>query len=160
MPPSEILDRLHQVDPRLGLQFCCESYWSEAHQRLVDCWAITERWPPADMRRRMVYDGSLSADACWDVLCYLPLDCSVDEAFGYFMRSCQRNKGKDSINKMLERIHTFNAKRKEEVLAPTMELAEELITTSKHRIRSDAVSKHKRESRAQQVKRMIEYLDQ
>lgn len=160
LPPSEIVTRLQQVDPRLGLRWAEGCFWSEKQQRMMDSWAITERWPLDDRRHRMVQDGLLPADECADVICYLPADCGVDEAFGYFARTCQRNRGKESVQKMLDRVHAFNAKVKEENLRPTTELSEELIGTSKVRIRSDAVGKHKRETEHQKAMKLLEYLDQ
>lgn len=160
VPPTEIVRRLRQVCPTLGLSFCPGAFWSERAQRMVDSWAITEDWEPSDPRHRRVQAGEIDPGHCFDVLTFLPADCSVDEAFGYFVRSCQRNRGKASVNQMLDRVHTFNAQQKARNLQETTELAEELITTSRHRVRSDAVGKHKVETDEKKRKRYLEYLDQ
>lgn len=159
-PPSEIVARLRQVDPGLGLTFCPGAFWQERLGRMVDSWAITEAWRMDDPRYRRVQAGEIDGDHCFDILTFLPADCSVDEAFGYFVGSCQRNRGKAGVNDLLNRVHTYNAQQKIRNLAPETELAEELITTSRHRIRSDAVGKHKVETKAKQAKRLLEYLDQ
>lgn len=160
VPPTEIVARLRQVCPTLGLTFCPGAFWSEARQRMVDSWAITEDWTPDDPRHRRVRAGEIDPAHCFDVLTFLPADCSVDEAFGYFVRSCQRNRGKASVASLLARVHTYNAHQTTRNLQETTDLSEELITTSQHRIRSDAVGKHRVETEAKKLRRYLEYIDQ
>lgn len=118
-----IKDRLQQVDAALGVCITPDGQGSS-------WWAITERWPLGDARWRTVDLGEMSIEDAFDVVCFLPKDCSVEQAFDYFLNHVRRT-SRDSVKKYLERVHLFNAAKREEVLAPTKELAEELVATNR-----------------------------
>lgn len=77
-PPSDIVRRLRQVDPDLGLRF--------VPFVTGDLWAITLRWPEKDPRREDIQKGLRDPRFDWDAICYLPIDCPPDQAFGYLQR--------------------------------------------------------------------------
>lgn len=158
VPPTEMVRRLKQIDPRLGLTF--SSTVDPATDRLRPTWALTMEWLPDDPRRVMIQDGTIPLSYNFDILCWLPFDCSPDEAYGYVVQKFTLMQDKPDVKRMLERVHTYNQAARTEALRPTMELAEELFETNKHRIRSDAVRKHRVETQASKDKKFREYVDQ
>lgn len=73
-PPQDLLARLQQQDPRLGL------FYTKAS------WAITEAWRPDDPRREWIQLGQMQPEMAFDICGYLPLTCSLDEAPAYIAR--------------------------------------------------------------------------
>lgn len=171
LPPSDIVERLRQVDPALGLKFCPGCFWDEKTDRMVDSWAITEAWAMDDPRRKLVWAGELPPDECADVVVFLPADCPVDQAYGYLVRKLKRNTdtGQEHARKLLERVHTFNANRQREIMAPVMADAEELIEANAGTLFRDqgktstkvhAMTHAKVETQATRDRKLREYLDQ
>jgi hypothetical protein len=116
--PLEIVERLRQVDDRLGLRW------------VGDWWALTMRWLPNDPRREKIQKG-LIADDDTDIVTFLPKDCSVDQAFGYLERGFERwPGGKDAVAKLLSRLHKYNAEQVQRNMQETLDLADELISTN------------------------------
>lgn len=117
-----IKDRLQEIDPRLGVCLVPD------RDAPGGCWwAITYWWDENDPRRASIRDGSLPVDHAFDVIVYLPKDCSVDEAYGYLVSRFKAWSGsRDDIRKMLDRVHHYNRQVREATLAPVRELAEEL----------------------------------
>jgi len=76
-PPQDILRRLQAIDPKLGMKF-------------VDVpgkpWAITLGWGENDRRMGEVRAGKANPADAYDVLGYLPADCSLSEAPAYIGR--------------------------------------------------------------------------
>jgi hypothetical protein len=121
MPPAGMEERLHEIDPDLGV------VWLP----LVKRWAITLVWPRHDTRRELVRRGQLGDGAAFDIVAYLPEDCSADEAYGYIVRSFKAWAGsRDDVHKLLDRVHAYNKKQQREALRETEELADELIATN------------------------------
>jgi len=119
-PPAGIVDRLHEIDPKLGVLFGTQS------QR----WHLTYDWPDTDPRWQFVQNGSVPRAKAFDILCQLPEDCSADEAYGYLVATFKRLGDKDDIKRMLDRVHMYNKQREDELLRPHRELANELIETN------------------------------
>jgi hypothetical protein len=139
LAPPEILERLHRVDPALGMKFIQEIGW-----------AVTYRWPLDDPRRARVQLGELGPGAEYDIFAFLPEDCSPDEAFGYIERKFVRNSGRAEIASLLDRLDNYNDKQEENALQSTTDLAEELIETNAHTLfegkhipKSTKVGRHK-----------------
>lgn len=168
IPPADIVERLKQIDPRLGLVF--GETLDPKTENMIPAWGLSMDWLPTDPRHRLVQAGRLPLDGCWDVLCYLPGDCGVDEAYGFVVQTFKAlSGGREDVRKLLERAHTFNAKRREEILAPVVELAEELIEANagtlfrelgKTSPKFSAITHHPKESKASQAKKLREYMDQ
>lgn len=130
-PPEEIVRRLRQVNPHLGVRF--------VHSCLEPYWALTWDWPENDPRRRGVLAGDVDPANCWDLLCMLPLDCSVDDAYGYFVNHCRRAT-REEIRGMLDRITAYNSENTAKVWEPTMREAMEEIERSSSKLFRDSKS--------------------
>lgn len=73
-PPAELVAKLKQFDPRIGL-----FYTNVA-------WAITEAWREDDPRRERIQQGDIQPEMCFDICGYLPVTCALDEALPYIER--------------------------------------------------------------------------
>ena len=169
VPPSEIVRRIKQVHPSLGLKWAPGCFWSEKRQRMVDSWAITEEWPENDRRRQQARDGKLPLDECHDIIVFLPEDCSADEAYGYIVNKMVANRGKESIKKLLERMHAYNAQQKAANTKEHDDLTNELIEANAGTLfreqgmttpKVHAMTHNKVESPSKARKRLREYLEQ
>lgn len=98
-PSTDIIRRLKQVHPRLGLRF------SQA-QHLV--WQITMDWAENDERHARVQRGELGAGSAFDIIGYLPLDCSVSEAPAFLARFL-RESPVDEIKSLSGGLQRYNA---------------------------------------------------
>lgn len=157
-PPADILARLQQIDPRLGLTL--SSTVDPATDRIRDAWAFTMGWMPDDPRQRYVQDGSTPPDRAFDVLSFLPFDMGVDEAYGYVVKTFKQLKDKPDVHRMLDRVHAYNSNNRKAILKETVELGEELAEANVHRIRSHAVRKNRVERPGQGERNLREFLDQ
>jgi hypothetical protein len=131
IPNAEMLKRFRAVDPRLGLRLVVYPMRDQANTNEHKTWAITYQWADDDKRRQMIARGQMAEDGDFDVLGWLPKDCSVEEAFSYFERTAKglgRERG--DMDRILNRLHHFNAQATEEAKKETHELAEELIETN------------------------------
>ena len=97
--PSDIVTRLRQVNPRLGLLW--RNGWNGAH------WALVMEWDESDRRRSRVRSGELAPDEAHDILAFLPPDCSADQAYGYLVNAF-RASSEENTRKLLDRVHTYN----------------------------------------------------
>ena len=119
--PAGMLERLHEIDDRLGL------VWLP----LVGRWALTYDWAYDEPRRILVKKGELGGDCLYDILTFLPPDCGADEAYSYVVRSfkaCANTR--DDIKKCLERVHLYNRQITNAAKQEVMELADELIAAN------------------------------
>lgn len=97
-PSPEIRRRLQAIHPRLDIRFIQSA---ESH------WAITLDWEENDRRHRMVQSGDLAPNRAYDIVGYIPLDCSLDEVPGY-VASVFRRSNKSEVNRLIERVAKFN----------------------------------------------------
>jgi hypothetical protein len=127
-PPKHLVDRFKAVDDRLGLKFVQFPIADSTNVNSIRHWAIVMNWREDDKRREWIQRGEMPASAAFDVLGYLPIDCSVHEAFTYFERMAtgQLRDGRD-VEKLVSRLHLFNADVKKDIMKPVMDKAEELI---------------------------------
>ncbi|MGP1666029.1 MAG: hypothetical protein ACTS5I_09005, partial [Rhodanobacter sp.] len=115
-PPSDMVARLQAVDPTLNMVFV-------PGQSMMDgSWAITQKWSPNDPRRRGIIEGKWPATGDHDAIVFLPKDCPLEQAFGYFANAVRRS-SKADVRNMMDRLHLFNKQQKEENWAPVMEEA-------------------------------------
>ena len=115
VPPEEIVRRLRSVNPALGVRF--------VHSNVTPYWALTWDWPMNDPRRVGILKGTQDPKMAWDMIAMLPLDCSVDQAYSYFVNNCRRSDKKE-IRALLDRVSSYNSERNTEIWAPTMDAAE------------------------------------
>lgn len=124
VPPSEMVARVKQIHPRLGIRFMDMSYHGEGQKY----WAVTMDWDNNDKRMRQVAEGKMSPDSAFDILGYLPLDCSIDEAYGYLVNNF---KARPLLaGRLLDWVHKYNAGVESAVMEPVNAHAEEVIEKS------------------------------
>jgi hypothetical protein len=104
-PPTDIVRRLQQIHPRLSLIYQ-EQYSGGYH------WAVILGWPEGDERYKYIQSGELPPGSDYDILCWLPADCSVDEAYGYVVRSFRAG-SREEARQLVDRAHKWNEDVKE-----------------------------------------------
>lgn len=113
MPPMEITQRIKQkIDDALDLRYLSAS------------WAITWRWPAEDPRWATVQSGETDPAFAFDIVGYLPITCSLDEAPAYLERSL-RECSRDEVRKMVDRVATWN------VIDQPKHLVEEVVEATR-----------------------------
>ena len=98
-PPTDIVAGLKRVHPNLGLRY------QEGHGGRN--WAFTWTWPDDEPRREWIKQGKMSPDSAHDILCYLPLDCTLDQAAQYAERALLAYP-RAEVSKLCERMHHYN----------------------------------------------------
>lgn len=99
-PSPETVRRLKQVHPGLSLR-----YVPGADDRV---WMITMEWQNGDPRWEMVQRQELAPNASFDIIGYLPLGCSADEAAPYVERSL-RTAVHEDVRNLTSRMLQYNA---------------------------------------------------
>ena len=115
-PPSDIKARLRRVHPALSLRFS---------QMTNRPWALTWEWPKTDARWERVRQSEISPDSAYDIVGYLPSDCTVDAA-GAYVESALKCYPVDEVRKSMQGLSKWNekdvpAKLMAEVLEDTMD---------------------------------------
>ena len=98
-PSSEIQRRLRQVHPRLELRYI-EAF--DAH------WAICMRWAENDARWRMIQSNEVDPNRSIDIVGYLPMTCSPDEAPAHLEKSF-REYPLDEVRRLTDFVSQYNA---------------------------------------------------
>ena len=131
VPPQDLVRRFKQVDDRLDVKFIHYPHVNYGNTNVQEYWAIIIRWPDDDPRRQLIQRGDLPEHGDFDVISFLPLDCSVEQAFSFFENACRGQvRDRQDVRRFLERLHKFNENVQEEAMKPVTELAEELIETN------------------------------
>lgn len=102
LPPSDIVRRLEGLDPALSLSW----------HPVMGCWALRWRWPVGDARWTRVQAQELPEADAFDVMSYLPRDCSGDEAMAYLEKSLERA-DRSELRRLYEKTMTYNRKHSE-----------------------------------------------
>lgn len=97
-PSTDIVRRLRELDPRLDLT------WLSGAGK----WAVRMHWLPDDRRRERIKRGEMPSDVAFDIIGYLPVDCSVDEAPPLLARMLRYWPNED-ISKMVEGLTRWNS---------------------------------------------------
>lgn len=118
-----IKERLQEIDSRLGIVIL------PSDERGKPFWALTYWWHPDDPRRQWIREGNYDPASAFDILCFLPKDCTADEAYGYVVKGFKRLSGnaKEDARRLLERVHLYNHKQQQAALEETKEIADELL---------------------------------
>jgi hypothetical protein len=126
IPNKEIVERLKRIDERLDVLFIGYPSRDFANTNMTANFVIIQRWRQDDKRRQMIQLGQMSENDDFDILAWLPLDCSVEQAYDYFLRACKgRFKESRDIEYFLENIHKWNEAAK--IPKEVKEYAEEMI---------------------------------
>lgn len=99
LPPSEIVERCKRIHPSLGLRFASGLAGSG--------WAITWDWPEHDRRRAWILDGRTDPLMAYDIVGYLPMGCTVDQAPGYIERSLKQYP-REEVSRLSARMSHWN----------------------------------------------------
>ena len=97
-PSSEIQRRLRQVHPRLELRFIDGL---DAH------WAICLRWAENDRRWSMIQSNDVDPNRSIDIVGYLPMTCSAEEAPAYLERSF-REYPVEEVRRLTDQVAQYN----------------------------------------------------
>lgn len=97
-PSPEIARRLAAITPRLTIR------WMEG---IGPCWAICLGWAEGDRRWAWVQEGRTRHDRAFDIIGYLPRDCSPDEAPAYLERML-RDYPRDEVRHMADAMEQWN----------------------------------------------------
>lgn len=117
VPPQDILKRLAQVDPSLGLRFMADFDASR--------WALTWEWKPSDVRWARVQVGEIPREAAYDIIGYLPLQCPVEQAAAY-VETHLKNYPREEVSKLRAQMTHWNdvempAQQVQALVADTLE---------------------------------------
>lgn len=97
-PSSDIQRRLTVVHPRLSLKFI---------DGATEHWAICMRWDETDERWQHVQSQEIDPNRSMDIIGYLPMTCTVDEAPAYLTKAL-RQYPKADIQALTERVIAYN----------------------------------------------------
>jgi hypothetical protein len=96
--PSDLQRRLGQVHPRLFLR----------HVDAADAvWAVCMRWDEHDPRFGEVQAQVIDPERSFDIIGYLPRDCSLNEAPAHLERAF-RQYPKEAVQQVANRVSDFN----------------------------------------------------
>lgn len=98
-PPTAIVARLRALHAGLHLKFLTHT---NAH------WAVCMTWTQDDRRWERVQTGQTDPASAYDIIGYLPLDCSPEEAPAYLERVL-RQYPKDEVRNMADYVQQYNA---------------------------------------------------
>ena len=98
-PPTYVVARLRALHAGLFMKFL---------EQTGEHWAICLRWSPEDTRWEWVQRGETDPEMAYDVIGYLPMLCSIDEAPAYLERTF-RQYPKDEVRRMADFVEQFNA---------------------------------------------------
>ncbi|GAC1360243.1 MAG: hypothetical protein NVSMB4_18750 [Acidimicrobiales bacterium] len=99
VPPSGLVDRLHRIDPALGVRWMANFDAS--------CWAVTWEWPLSDARWSRVQSSEIPREAAYDIIGYLPPGCTADEA-APFVESHLKAYPSEKIQALRSKVATWN----------------------------------------------------
>jgi hypothetical protein len=126
-PPTAVVARLRAIHAGLHLRFV---------DMTGEHWAVCLVWGPEDRRWQEVQESRVDPDRAYDIVGYLPLTCSLDEAPSYLERML-RQYPKDEVRNMADNVLAFNAApvaaATEHAIAEVLDMADPSATTPKRR---------------------------
>ena len=100
-PSPEISRRLRAIHAGLHLRFL---------DHTGEHWAICMDWQGDDRRWEYVQNGSLNPDDSYDIIGYLPLLCTADQAPSYLERTFRMHQ-KDEVRNMADAVLKWNTEQ-------------------------------------------------
>lgn len=97
-PPTYVVRRLRALHAGLHLRFL---------EHTGEHWAVCMDWEPEDRRWEWVQSGQTNPKSAYDIIGYLPLLCSADEAPAYLERTL-RQYPRDDVRRMADDVHQYN----------------------------------------------------
>ena len=98
-PSSEVSRRLKAIHAGLHIKFISDG---------DGFWSVCMSWEPEDARWATVQSGEISPERAFDIIGYLPLDCSADQAPPYLERMF-RTWPSDKVRTMANHLDRYNA---------------------------------------------------
>lgn len=125
IPPSEITERLAQMDPHLTLM------WGEGLG--TPGWWLIWKWREDDPRREWIKRGEMDPASAFDWFCQLPQDCTVEQA-GAWATATLRGSQHPEAKRLYGRTGEYNKARQSEMWKPIMDQAFEEIEHYGHKL--------------------------
>ena len=97
-PPTHVVKRLRALHAGLHLRFM---------EHTGEHWAVCMTWTPEDRRWEWVQRGETDPASTYDIIGYLPMLCSADEAPAYLERTLRQHP-KDEVRRMADFVQQFN----------------------------------------------------
>lgn len=98
-PPTHVVARLRALHAGLSLKFLTHT---------GEHWAVCLAWGPEDRRWERVQTGQTDPASAYDIIGYVPVECSVDEAPAHLERVF-RQYPKDEVRTMADYVQQYNA---------------------------------------------------
>jgi hypothetical protein len=111
-PPTHVVKRLRALHAGLHLRFMEHS---------GEHWAVCMDWGAEDRRWEWVQRGETSPGAAYDIIGYLPMLCTADEAPPYLERMF-RQYPKDEVRNIADHVERYNAEQ------PVAQAVEQALT--------------------------------
>lgn len=132
--PRDILRRLREHHPALSLRLSGGGKW-----------AVTWEWPEQDPRWARVRSNEISKESAFDIIGYLPVDCSLMDAAGY-VENAFKNYPKEEVRKMAASMRHWNEvevpkQQTEQVISDSLDDMARIGKTPTNRKRIEVVSK-------------------
>lgn len=137
--PADVLEKLRQIDPHLGLRFVEFPTTQDARDG-HRWWALTWEWPKDDPRHVRIMRNELGNQP-WDVLGYLPLDCDVHSAFAYVKNHLLGARTRPDIGHLADRIGEYNRVVTEKLVEEQADKAAELVESNPNPIMDSVLGK-------------------
>ena len=97
-PPTAVVRRLRALHAGLHLRYL---------EHTGEHWAVCMDWQPDDRRWEWVQAGKSDPASAYDIIGYLPMLCSADEAPAYLERTF-RQYPKEEVQRMADYVQHFN----------------------------------------------------
>jgi hypothetical protein len=97
-PPTYVVKRLRALHAGLHLRFM---------EHTGEHWAVCMTWEPEDRRWEWVQRGETDPRAAYDIIGYLPMLCSAEEAPSYLERTFKQYP-KDEVRRMADFVQQYN----------------------------------------------------
>ena len=97
-PPTAVVRRLRALHAGLHLRYL---------EHTGEHWAVCMDWQPDDRRWEWVQTGKSDPASAYDIIGYLPMLCSADEAPAYLERVF-RQYPKEEVRNMADHVQAYN----------------------------------------------------
>jgi hypothetical protein len=106
-----LLNALGRPEPSPEVSRRLQAIHAGLHLRFIDAaeehWSVCMAWQPEDTRWSTVQSGEISPDRAFDIIGYLPMLCSADEAPSYLERMF-RTFPRDDVQRMSDAMSNWN----------------------------------------------------
>jgi hypothetical protein len=121
LAPSSVVAELHEVSPRLGLEY---------HVALK-AFMVTLRWTEDDPRREYIRRGEMNPNTDFEILCPVPADVPMEQLRGWLAGQLRRvGATREDIKRMVDEEEGRLAKANAEVEQRAADQAKEELLTS------------------------------